>query len=371
MNKTAFKTAVCLFALSVIPFLITVNTARKTPRYKNTVIAVLPKNADTGFLSADALDKLLDAYPLTYEKTYIAAAKAARTGKTVNVIATNYARMFFISGCQSAPYEEPNTKIINGRFFTGGEQKNSEKAATLNKKAAFEIFGSFEISGLPFYLNGTPYVVTGVIDDANADKPNVYVPAKTWGGAAANALMVSANTQNAEIIKSDLQSLAGVNPNLFDIINLSLYRAIIADKPYLSAYTALLGLSVIAFKICFAFFRHILAGFAEINKNSYNSVPQSETVSLGLKRENISVFIKTLLCAALFIAATVIFLSALTRVTEKLLVAQSAAGISSDISKTCFNGELASLYKAYANSNMSFAAFCAALLGGVIAALFV
>ncbi|MCL2121622.1 MAG: ABC transporter permease, partial [Clostridiales bacterium] len=69
-------------------------------------------------------------------------------------------------------------RTLSGGFFSAAAFKAGYREVVLNGSAAFQLFGGYQIIGLPLQMDGASWLVAGVIDDGRGeDDPRVYVPA--------------------------------------------------------------------------------------------------------------------------------------------------------------------------------------------------
>ena len=118
-------------------------------------------------LDRERLDEILgDGILLTYELTEETRVNHMNAGHSAIAVYTNFAHPHVLG-----------YRILNGGFFTAAHQEFGVRAVTLNKSAAFNIFGSLNTAGQHISIDNREYLVTGVIDDDDSENNRVYLPA--------------------------------------------------------------------------------------------------------------------------------------------------------------------------------------------------
>ena len=147
-------------------------------------------------------------------------------------------------------------KMTEGSFFFGQAWTGSLKHAVLNEKAAFEIFGSFNIAGKQFKIKNDTWIVTGVINDGNKETSVIYAPSSSYNAASGNsvseflALISPSLGLDETYVKNSLKSL-GVHENNFNFYNLGSQINLMFERPQI----ILLLFFTIFLLFLFAFFK--------------------------------------------------------------------------------------------------------------------
>lgn len=117
--------------------------------------------------------------------------------------------------------------VLAGSFFAPAE-------VTLNRAAAFAMFGCVDVVGRCMYLRGASYAVTGVIDDLS-EQPRLYIPAACLYGVDGAALYADgllAVLRDGTHVQSVMVALqeAGVTSENHDLYFLSEWVRTVRDK---------------------------------------------------------------------------------------------------------------------------------------------
>ncbi|MDR2135321.1 MAG: ABC transporter permease [Treponema sp.] len=127
-----------------------------------------------------------EQFPLTYEIPAPGTARVLGAEYPVTVVGTNshYPRILGLP-------------MTAGSFFSGRAQKNGERRAVLNGKAAFDLFGASRAAGRPLKLGGETWIVTGVLHDGDDETRRIYVPARDGAAAALAARAAGGAAQDS------------------------------------------------------------------------------------------------------------------------------------------------------------------------------
>jgi hypothetical protein len=107
--------------------------------------------------------------------------------------------------------------MLEGSFFSSQAWAGKLRHAVLNEKAAFEIFGSRNITGNHFKIQNDTWLVTGVIRDGNDNHSRIYIPSSLRNEKAGALAMIS-GIPDETYMKNSLKTL-GVREGDFDYIN--------------------------------------------------------------------------------------------------------------------------------------------------------
>jgi len=328
-------------------------TAYKAALYiKTNHLAALPKaNSDKliNIEAADGINKKVMSdgdsdgrVMLTYQTIYETWATASKAGGAIKLNAVNYTFPFVMGYA-----------ITDGSFFSQGAQDTGQAVAALNKKAAFNLFGSIYATGGKVTINGKAYTVAGVIDDNDDKTLNVYVPAAVLNEAAAQGVIVSLNGTSEEWAKNKLKA-AYIDDARFHFINLGLVAQVVADKVYLSGIIAAMGFLIIAFKMSLRLLRVCLRNFKALRKEEY---------LMGILRGSPGTVFKLTASVILSVAIVVCLFALLPFVTEKFLVIGTVKGVFGGLVFSCFTAEITGLQSLYQLSNIFFTVFVMAFFG--------
>ena len=196
------------------------------------LVILTPKDGASG-ASYNALEKInMEKIMLTYE---------SRSEKTVSYAGANYSAA--VKGTNHTyPYVCGFNPGESG-FFTETDLEDNRRKAVLNKTAAFNIFGSIDISGLELRIDGEEYIVSGVLYDNDEDNNNIYVPA---GLLSLKPEMIIFRIQESagatkEFALNELKN-AGVSENNYNVFDLAGTERFFAGKIKLAFYAALCSL---------------------------------------------------------------------------------------------------------------------------------
>lgn len=143
------------------------------------ILLITPVSSNSSTINAEGLEDINgDQFLLSYEILSSENLRALNTNFEVSLRKTNYSYRHLM-----------DYKMLSGSFFTKEDQDRKQKAAVLNKAAAYAMFGSIAIGGRKVFLGQEEYTVAGVIDDRRADDDgegidpvyNVYIPASVSG----------------------------------------------------------------------------------------------------------------------------------------------------------------------------------------------
>jgi hypothetical protein len=112
--------------------------------------------------------------------------------------------------------------MLNGGFFTDSAEREKNKEAVLNSAAALLLFGPGNAAGRTLTIEGAPWLVTGVMEDGDADNARVYIPARISGDGP-RALLVLLNAAagfDAAHVKNTFKPL-GIHETSYHFYDLS------------------------------------------------------------------------------------------------------------------------------------------------------
>ena len=210
-------TSIVIIALALRSSLLFANGADK-------VVFVLPKTSSQdsrsgsssgggnggGSILVERICDLTDeGIMLTYSNGYSGSVEAVQDSYEAVIIGTN----------QYFPLIRPYP-VISGRFFSQAQHDYQNRVALLNEKAAFDLFGSSQASGSNCFLGGQPYVVIGVIQDADDKNRNIYIPGTCISEQAGMIMAKADNTAALMEIKAQLNRI-GINETRYDFVSVS------------------------------------------------------------------------------------------------------------------------------------------------------
>jgi len=276
-NKLSLLLLLLTFALIVLcSFYVS-----KTP---DSLVFATPKSNDTiGLSGAKIEDMNDDGLMLTYTSKKPAALVSNNANFDCNLIRTNY-KYPYVTGYP----------LGTGGFFTKTDQKNTEAVAVLNEFAAFEIFGTTDISGNAFEIEGVIYTVRGIISDGELKTSNVYVPMDE--GEFPQNLIGKADINKASASAELINSLKinGISENEYNIIPTADIHKLFYQKLKVGALAIAMGLLVILLDT-------IISNFKKSVANIHSSM-QVEYISDIVKNHKIILLKIFTLCIAILAA---------------------------------------------------------------------
>lgn len=216
-----------VFVALLLVSLFTLSGIAANQGYDN-LLMVTPSGYNAQHLNLKKLDELSVEFLLTYESRSPVSVQAVNSHKSAMLIGTNHnyaGIMGFLT--------------LNGGFFTEDSEDAKSKHAVLNETAAFEIFGSINISGNTIKLNGEIWTIAGVIEDNDEENANIYVPASVSDSRVDSIMILLDKSITETYVRNALKGI-GVYESGYNFINLSKLawsfteRAIIAIKTALS-----------------------------------------------------------------------------------------------------------------------------------------
>ncbi|MDR1638202.1 MAG: ABC transporter permease [Clostridiales bacterium] len=210
-----------------------------------SLLLASPVHSSQSGLSPSSADLLYDECAFTFEKLEQAQAKRESRQTAVTLVSTN----------SSFPSVMP-CSTVSGGFFTKDHEKREAKVATLNVKAAFEIFGSSDCANMELWINGVRHIVTGAINDGYSSL-RVYVPYPTETALPAS-LLIRLDQGGSEKAENELKKL-GVTDSSFTISKLFLKADWIQDKAQVAASIFLALAAVSALRVFLSWIK-LMAG---------------------------------------------------------------------------------------------------------------
>jgi len=160
-----------------------------------------------------------DEFLLTYEIRRQTAAEAHSYRQPVTLVGTN-----------SCYGQVLGYRMLSGSFFTKASWQAQNREVVLNKAAAFQLFGSFEVTGQLLRMERQNWLVVGVMEDQEADAAFVYAPSSATGGSVGDLLILLDETGvNADYAKNALKQL-GIYENNATFIDLAAASAVFKGR---------------------------------------------------------------------------------------------------------------------------------------------
>ena len=170
---------------------------------------------------------------LTYEIPAAATAEAANSRHRVNLVGTN-----------SSYLDVTGHRLVSGGFFPRSAWEGERRQAALNQTAAARIFGSTNIDGLTISIDGYVWIITGVVDDGDAEALNIYAPSSVTGGQARSLMIITQGGRAGRAYAASILAGFGIREGEYDFIDLSGAANIGTERFALSLKIAL-GLAVV------------------------------------------------------------------------------------------------------------------------------
>ena len=145
------------------------------------IFLVIPNDLASPKISMDKIDEFCENdFPVTYE---------IQDSRKVSLMQREF--QADVIGTTSAYPQILGYVMTQGSFFSGQAWTGKLRQAVLNEKAAFTIFGSYNIDGSRFRMQNDTWLVTGVINDKDEDHSRIYVPSSVDGTVAPAAFAIS------------------------------------------------------------------------------------------------------------------------------------------------------------------------------------
>ena len=179
--------------------------------YRNLLLVTPAVFSAPGFHPEKVEQLCEDEFLVTYEIPQAKTAEAVHSTRPITAIGTNSSYRNILG-----------YTVLDGSFFTKTAWDAKQKYAVLNETAAYDIFGSINISGETLKINGETWLVAGVMRDGDEESPNVYLPSSVTGGQADSLLaFLDANAGVNEAYAKNAMKELGVNEANYNIVNLS------------------------------------------------------------------------------------------------------------------------------------------------------
>lgn len=207
--------ALCLLLLAALALLA---LAAGGQRYGGLMLAA-PSQAGTPGFDAEKLEQFCeDEFLVTYE---------IRQQKTVRALNSNHsATMIGTNACYQSVI---GYSMLDGGFFTKAAWNAKSRHVTLNETAAFELFGSRNISGKTLRIGAETWLVTGVMQDGDKDNANIYAPSGATGGSPQSLMALLGGGITEAYAKNALKSL-GVHDSAYEFYNLSRLSSLFGER---------------------------------------------------------------------------------------------------------------------------------------------
>ena len=144
---------------------------------------------------------------LTYEISTPAVVGAINSSHSVTMVGTN-----------STYLDITGYRLISGGFFTQSAWDGRSRLTTLNKSAAFAMFGGANIDGQTINIDGALWIITGVIDDRQ-EYSRIFVPSSVSGGSIRSLMVVMGEGTGRDYVVSVLAGF-GMRDGDYDFISL-------------------------------------------------------------------------------------------------------------------------------------------------------
>ena len=179
--------------------------------YRNLLLASPATDGLSG-ISTEKIERFCkDRFLITYEIPKKETVDAVRGGRQVTTVGTNCSYRNLMG-----------YPILNGSFFTKAAWDAGQKHAVLNETAAYDIFGSINLSGQTLKIGGEPWLVVGVMQDGDLENTRIYVPSSVAGGVADSLLaLVDADGGKTEAYAKNALKELDVSETNYQIVNLS------------------------------------------------------------------------------------------------------------------------------------------------------
>ena len=170
-----------------------------------------------------------DEFLVTYEIEGRSVAEIHNYRSQVKLIGTNgyYAQIM-------------SYRLLSGGFFSAAAWRAGSREAVLNAAAAFQLYGSEDVTGQQLRMDGAFWLIAGVLDDGGADDPRIYVPASVAGGTAGSLMaLLDGHSVNADYARGSLKQL-GVYDGAYTVVDLPAAAAAFSQRLTVSLLAALI-----------------------------------------------------------------------------------------------------------------------------------
>lgn len=300
------------------------------------IMLVVPKISGTS-IPAQTIEETTEMM-LTHKTRRFENVTALNTTTNVVLIETNHNLPFVM-----------NHHIVNGSFFREDAVRYNHRAAVLNKRAAFELFGTTTATGNELIIRGLTYVVTGVINDLDNDVLNIYTPT-TPANSTIETIAISTDCYTSTITENDLSQI-GINTNQYSFVNFNTLRALKFDKIILALFFTLICALIFILKKIIKTAQNQILTLRRLTKEVYFMDLLKNMVLYKLLAVGLSAVSIIILIALLF-----------NKTFWRILTAIDARGILTNVLCTSFTLQISEMTKFYTLSNVFFVGFIAVVI---------
>lgn len=206
----------------------------------NTLLLV-PQQPLSHIIDAEQLEmKNGEDYFITYEVHQTETICVLNQNHEVTLKGTNYLYPVVMK-----------RQMVSGAFFSKAAQESNQQMVVLNKWAAFQLYGSYDITGQELTIDGALFTVAGVMDDKDKKALNLYLPQCFINSditSLAASFEISDSTPNATV--ENALKPYGITSNLFQFYNMNeIFESFTTKLRLSSALTCLMLVILCAMKL--------------------------------------------------------------------------------------------------------------------------
>jgi len=231
------------------------------------LLLITPISSNSSSINSEQLEEINgDAFLLTYEILSRENLQALNSNYDVTLKKTNYTYHYLLG-----------YKMVNGSFFTEEDQKRKQRAAVLNKAAAYAMFGNLDVCGRKIVISQEEYIVAGVMEDRD-DKMeedgekdvllNIYIPASISEQNPASFMVQLNGDLTVEQVKSECKDLA-VPESGYEYIHFGVLAALVKGALFIGIKLALIGIFLALLRKSYDEFRTSINHIRELNEDDY------------------------------------------------------------------------------------------------------
>ena len=138
-------------------------------------------------------------------------------------------------------------------------ERQGRRVAALNRAAAHEIFGGYDVAGTEVVIGGERFTVTGVVQNGDDCNSNIYVPASYYSDNP-NSIFVRLDVAagvTEEYVVNECKAIS-ITDSRYDFISLSSISGFVSRIPLMGLkFAAICLLAVALYRLIMGFFRGV------------------------------------------------------------------------------------------------------------------
>ena len=263
-----------------------------------------------------------------------------RQAKTITVLGNNHG-ITLIGTNHNYPFIMGH-KLTHGRFFREYAVRYGHRVAVLNQHAAFTLFGTINATGNELFIDNSPYIVVGVIDDGCNEELNIYVPTTHLNNTAeaitANTALSPTRT-NIEVLNEwQRMDIEGQN---YRFVDFGALQTIVHDK-------VIIAFSLIAVAILLFFLSKTYAS-AKVQASALHRVVRDAYIKEAIVKPPAWKLLCICVVSVSIVAATA---ALIMNSFMRILVAYDTRGMLANVQSTAFSRQIATIARWYNLSNL-------------------